>query len=511
MIFLYNRSVKKLLVKTPYILSSFRRKSANYWESIGNKEVLKLFHAAAKRVPAYKDFLKENGVEPEYIRTIEDFKYVPPIDKNNYLRVYPYEKLFWEGDIKKPLTIHATSGSTGEPTYFQRELNSDLRREVIIEAFFRYNDLTIRGPTLFIITFGMGIWSAGMGIYTGAYLATNLNGFPISIVSPGVNKIEVLKILRRLAPSFKQIIIAGYPPFVKDVIDDALYEGIDVTKLNPRFVFTGEGFPEEFRSYLADKAGIKNVFTDTMNTYGTSELGATAVETPLTIFITRLAFENESIFKELFGNLSKTPTLAQYIPYFVNFECVEGELFITGDNTIPLVKYRSGDNGGILTLKQLKEVLLRHDLNLEQELKRLDIARYLYEFPLVFVYERKNLTATLYGILIYPEFIKTALLNEKLKEFLTGKFTMMTKYGESQDQYLEINLELKKDLVVKKHYEKIALETIIETLRKKSSEFRELSGHLKERPYPRLVFWPYEDPKYFTPGTKQKWVIKSTS
>jgi phenylacetate-CoA ligase len=499
----------QFIVKSSQILYSLRGKDVNYWEKVRRREILKLFHAASKGVPAYKDFLRKNKIKPENIRTIEDFKYVPPVDKNNYLRFYPYEKLLWGGKIRKPLTIHSTSGSTGEPTYFIRDFASDLRREVIVENFFKNNDLTIKGPTLFVITFGMGIWSAGVGIYTGAYLAINLKKLPISIVSPGVNKEEVIKILKKLAPNFKQTIIAGYPPFVKDLVDDALREGINLKTLNLRFIFTGEGFNEDFRNYLTSKAGVKNVFTDTMNTYGTSELGAIAIETPLSVLVTQMASRNRNLFRDLFGDLIKTPTLAQYIPYFVNFECVDGELFFIGDSAIPLIKYRSEDNGGLLTFTQVKEILLNHGFNLEKESKKINIFNYIYQLPLVFVYERKNLTTTLYGILIYPEFIKKALFKRQLSKFLTGKFTMITKYDKKQNQYLEINLELKKGLKFKKYYEKIALQEIVKTLREKSSEFRELSNNLKERAWPKLIFWPYEHPKYFTSGIKQKWVIKS--
>jgi len=488
------------------IISLFKNKDVDYWTKIGAKEILKLFHAASKRVPAYKDFLRKNQINPEKIKTLEDFSSVPPIDKNNYLRVYPYEQLVWDGDIKKPTTIHSTSGSTGEPTYFQRDLMSDFRREVIINNFFRYNELTISGPTLFIITFSVGIWSAGMGIYTAAYLTSNLNKYPISIISPGISKIEILKILKNIAPNFKQVIIAGYPPFVKDIIDDALHEGIDLRKFNLRFVFTGEAFSEKFRDYISDKVGIKNIFIDTMNTYGTSEFGATAVETPLSILVRRLV--NKKVFNELFGNISRVPTLAQYIPHFINFECVDGELFLTGDGPIPLIKYKSGDNGGILTYQRLEEVLSNNGIDIEKESKKLGIFKYIYKLPLVFVYERKNLTTTVYGVLIYPEFIKAALLDEQLSQFLTGKFTMIQKSNKEQDQYLEVNLELKKDIDFEKQYEEIALKRILEILIEKSSEFRELYKSLGEKVYPKIVFWPYEHHEYFTTGMKQKWVKK---
>lgn len=496
-------------INTEEVLRDIKIKKTEGWLAAGKKNTLSLFHAAAERVPAYKDFLKKHKVDHRKIKTAKDFSLVPPTGKDNYFHAYPFPKLFWDGNLQKPLTIHATSGSTGEPTYFQREFGSDLMREVIIENFFQCNPLTIEGPTLFVVTFGMGVWSAGVGIYTATYLANNLRQFPISIVSPGVNKSEVLKILRKLAPNFQQVVIAGYPPFVKDIIDEALQEGINVKKFNLRFVFTGEAFTEEFRDYISQRTKMKNIFTDTMNTYGTSELGAIAVETPVAIFGRRLAYRNKKIFQALFGGTIKTPTLAQYIPSFVNFECIDGELFFTGDSATPFVKYQSGDHGGLLTFQEFSDALSGQGVRLASEARRLGIAKYIHELPFVYVYERKNLATTIYGILIYPEFIKTALFNKHLTPFLTGKFTVITQYDEDRNQYLEINLELRKGSLPKKKYERTALIKITETLQKKSSEFRELSTQMKDKTFIKVILWPYEYPEFFMGGMKQKWMRKA--
>lgn len=491
----------------PNLARLVSRKRGDFWTEVGNKETLRLFQAAARKVPAYKDFLLKNGVDPDKINNLKDLVHVPPVDKHNYLRVYPYKDLVWNGNTKQPVTIHSTSGSTGEPTYLQRNFESDLRREFIVNNFFKNNDLTITGPTLLIITFGMGVWSGGMGIYTAAYLSVNFNQYPISIISPGVNKIEVLKILKRIAPDFKQVIIAGYPPFVKDVIDEAAEMGVDFSNINPRFIFTGEAFSEDFRDYVAKNSNLKNVFLDTMNTYGTAEFGATAVETPLSILVRRLA--DKDTLKNLFGEMNKTPTLAQYIPYFVNFECVDDELILTGDGVVPLIRYRSGDNGGIISYENVNEVFLRKNIDLSGEVKKRGLQNKISKLPFVFVFERKNLATTLYGVLIYPEFIKAALMHPQLNNLLTGKFTVIQKYTEQQDQYLEINLELRKGVEMNKPREAFVARRITDVLKERSSEFRELVKNLDGRVTPRLVFWPHEYPEFFSGTTKQKWVRKN--
>ncbi len=512
--FLNNLVMREDIIKCPSyrpknLPDLLQRHDSKYWTRKGNKEMLRLFHDAAENVPAYKDFLAKHGVNHKDIKTIKDFKKVPPMDKDNYLRAYPYEALTWNGNIKRPLTIHATSGSTGEPTYFERELSSDLRRAFVVDSFFERNKKTTEGPTLFIVAFGMGVWSAGMGIYTGAYLAVHTKQRPVSIITPGVNKTEVLKILRNIAPRFKQVIIAGYPPFVKDVIDEADTEGIPLKKFSLRFIFTGEAFTEEFRDYLSNRADVRNVLLDTMNTYGTSELGPMAVETPLSIMVRRLA--NKKIFKKLFGDIIKTPTLTQYIPDFINFECVDDELYFTGDNTIPLIRYKSGDHGGVLTFKEAEEVLAENGVDLKKKCKEAGIEEHVSELPMVYVYERRNLAATLYGVLIYPEFVKSAVLHPGFYDLLTGKFTIVQKYDKQQDQHLEINLELRKDINLTERQKNLIEQRIVNTLKKRSSEFRELCQNLGERVHPRLIFWPNEHAEFFTPGSKQQWVKKVKS
>ncbi|GIW66957.1 MAG: phenylacetate--CoA ligase [Candidatus Parcubacteria bacterium] len=491
------------------VISDIKTKKTEYWIKTKEKFILNLFYNAARKVPAYKDFLKKNKINPEKIKTLEDFKLIPPINKENYILYYDYEKLLWDGSLKKPLTIHASSGTTGEPTYFFREPRFDLIREISSELFLSYRPSFLTQPTLFINTFGMGVWSAGVGMLLGCYLGNLVGNTNLSIISPGVNKIEVIKIFKNIASLYKQIVITGYPPFVKDIIDELIYEGINIKKFNLRFILIGEPFPDELKNYLKENAGLKNIFLDIMNAYGTSEFGATAFETPLSGLIKHLCLKNKIIFKEIFGDITKTPTLAQFIPYFVNFEEENGELILTGDNAIPLIRYQIGDKGGVFNYYSLIEFFENKKIKILKLAKKFKIDKTISELPFVYVYERKNLATTFYAILIFPEFIKSALLDKDLSKFLTGKFTMITKYDKNQNQYLEINLELKKGFVFKKYYEKIALKKIVETLRKKSSEYRELSNNLKERAYPKLVFWQYEHQKFFKPGGKHKWVLKN--
>lgn len=501
-----------LSVKNKYsadeIIKLIRTKKEKYWLKAREDNSLKFFKRAAKNIPAYKDFLKKNKIDPAMIKNFSDFQSVAAVSKKNYLKQYPLEKICCSCFLKKPTVFTSTSGSTGVPFYFPRDNNLDWQYSVVTDLFLKNGNLGEDAPTLVIVGFGMGVWIGGLITYK-AFEITSEKGYPISIITPGINKLEIFNALRSLAPHYKQTILIGYPPFIKDILDEAPRKGINLKNLNLRLMFAAESFTEKFRNYVSKKAGIKNPCVDTLNIYGSADIGAMAFETPLSILVRRLALSNKGLFKEIFSEISKTPTLAQYIPLFINFEqTADGRVLLTGDNIIPLVRYDIGDHGGVLTFSEVRERLKKHGFDLKKEAKKAGIENYLYELPFVYVYERTDFSTTLYGAMIYPEPVREAVQDRMLEHFLTGKFTMLTKYNKKINQYLEINLELQKNKKINNSFKRKALKKIFRTLREKISEFREISDHIKDRTLLKLVFWPAEHPEYFKPGVKQRWVIK---
>src|ERR1051325_3778994 len=118
-------------------LSDLTKLNSENWEKKRRNNALNLFSTAAKKVPAYKDFLHKNKINPNKIKTFEDFQLVPPITKKDYLRQYELRDLVWEGDLKKPLVFTSTTGSTGEPFYFPRSNALDKQYALLAEMFLR--------------------------------------------------------------------------------------------------------------------------------------------------------------------------------------------------------------------------------------------------------------------------------------------------------------------------------------------------------------------------------------
>ncbi len=484
-------------------------KKSNYWIEKREKCSIAIFHAVAERVPAYKQFLKANNINPNKITNWADFLKVPTINKDNYLKKFSLAEKCWDGSLKKPGVLTATSGSTGEPVYFLRDGNLDWQYSIIIENFLKQNSLSIKEPTLVIVCFGMGLWIAGVITYKGFELASIRNNYPISIITPGINKRDIFNALKNIGNQFNQVIFAGYPPFIKDIFDGASEQDMNLAKFNIRVLCAAESISEEFRNYIAEKASIKNIYKDIINIYGSADIGAMAFEAGISIWVKQKCKIDKTLFNSIFSPINKTPTLAQFIPDFINFEAVDGELFLTGNSSIPLVRYAIGDNGGVFSYDELVSKFTNHGLDLDEQLSKEGLSDLKCELPFVYVYERKDLSATFYGLLIFPEWIRPALLEKGVREIVTGKFTLITKYDELNNQYLEINVETRKGIKIIKKTEKFILDRVVNQLQKVSSEYREILNNLKLNAYPKLKFWPAEDPLYFPPGSKQRWVIKN--
>lgn len=491
------------------IFSQIRTKSDSFWRTSLGKNSLALFAQAAHSVPAYKEYLKKSNIQPSKIKTQADFEKVPPMTKKEYLSGNSLAEMCWPDTLRNKLVFTSTSGSTGEPFYFPRGRDLDWQYSVLLEQFL--NNTSAKGEsTLIVVCFGMGVWIGGLITYHAFELVNERGNHAVSLITPGVNKKEIFAALKNVAPSFDNVILCGYPPFIKDVIDEGPAHEIDWKKFKMKTLFAAESFTESFRDYIVENAGIKNALTDTMNIYGSAELGAMANETPLSILVRRLALANKTVYNQLFVDVDRTPTLAQFNPNFIQFEAIEKTILVTGNNALPLIRYAIGDHGGVLSFNEVVEIFTKKGIDLLAEAKTAGISKEaIHKLPFVYVYERADLSTKLYGAIIYPEFIKEALSHKELEKFVTGKFTMFTNFTDQQDEYLEINVELKQNAAATMELERMTTKVISDTLKARSAEHKNNAQMMADKVEPRIVFWNHEDPEHFRVGIKQKWVKRS--
>lgn len=485
-------------------LLAFVTKSRSNLEVSGDKNALALFHEAARKIPAYKDFLVKQKIDHKKIRTIHDFTtYVPVMDKNNYLSQYPLSDLCMEGDMFTNRIISVSSGSSGTPTFWPRGQQQDLEgREMFGEIYDRSFAME-KKKTLLVVCFSMGTWIAGTFTATTALMYAD-KGRPVNVVTPGLEKEETIKAIKSLSKYYEQVVLVGYPPFIKDVIEEGKRVGIDWRKIKTRLLLAGESFSEEWRDYVLHLLDSKDPYYDTSSIYGSADAGIFGVETPVSILVRRIYNQRSKTKQNIFGT-DILPSFVQYSPERRYFEKIGEELAFTARAGVPLIRYNIQDTGGILSFSEAIDPIIDRLLPMAQ---KHSIRLNEWQRPFLYVNGRKLFSTTIYAVNIYPENIKAALIDKRVRQWTTGLFTMATKNYSDMDQYFEINVELRRDFKAKSQHQLTVEAIILEKLLKLNAEFHKLHEAIGVKVRPRVHLVPFGDPKYFTPGAKHKWVKK---
>jgi phenylacetate-CoA ligase len=457
-----------------------------------------LFQAMVNRVPAYQAFLQEQGIEPQSIQSFDDFQTLPLITKNNYLQRYPLKDRCWDGVLESCDLIAVSSGSTGKPTFWPRFITDELQIASRFEQIFLDSFQADQQRTLAVVCFPMGTWVGGL-FTTNCCRHLAAKGYPLTIIAPGNHKTEILRVIRDLGSDFEQLVLLGYPPFIKDVIDTGIIENIPWANYQVKGVFAGEVFSEEWRSLVGNRLGSTNFIYDFASLYGTADAGVLGNETPLSITIRRFLAQQPDIARELFGE-SRLPTLVQYDPTHRFFEVEDGTLLFSGDNGIPLIRYYIADNGGIIPYLEMLDFLRKHGFD---PLAHLQNQRGIYPLPFVYVFGRSQFTLSYFGANIYPENIAVGLEQTDIQDWVTGKFVMEILEDTDHNPHLAIAVELAPN--IKADNEKVAkiAHSIQTQLIRLNSEF---ANYVPARSQsPQISLWSMGDPTYFPIGVKHRY------
>ena len=489
-------------------LERLKKASPSVWEKKGERMIIALANHAQDDLPAYKDYLHKVKLKTRHIKTIDDFRELPLLTKADYLKKADYPQLFFPKTIPEITTVAATSGSTGEPFFFPRGEHQDDQYAYVAEIFLRNQFDIQKKSSLILIGFGLGIWIGGIFTYK-CFNKVAQKGYKMALVPAGSIPDTYLKSIKKFGHLYDQIILTGYPPFVKDIVDQGAEYDIDWSKYHVKVMTAAENFSEQYRDYLANKLHIKNIYRDIVNVYGTVELGTMAHETAFTTLIKRLALNKKELYEDLFLSDKQVPTLAQYYPHMVWLEETQGEVVGTGvGSMIPLVRYRFLDRGGVYSYESMLDIMKRHGIDIMKEVKKVEIADTIMKLPFVYVYDRIDNSVVLRGANIYAQNIRDALTQEAISKYLTGKFSMLKKNDRSENPYLEVNVELKKGRTPSVQIKKEIEMHLVVGLRKVNSEYNYLYGADSESVIPKIVLWHYGDPTHFA-GGKQRWVKKS--
>jgi phenylacetate-CoA ligase len=461
----------------------------------GFNRALETFHRAARYVPAYADFLAEHGIEAESIRTPDDFASVPAVTKANYLCRYPLHMMLWHGDIAEAGTWSSSSGSTGNPTYWPRDLVSSEEAVELYARIFRHSFQSHRRSTLVVVGFAMGNWIGGTYTYN-AMLGLRRRGHKLSVITPGIDADTILRDIAELGSNYDQVVIAGYPPFVKDVLDQA---SMSVRRQNLRILLAGENVTEEWRDYVLERIGKPRQAADTCLIYGTADAGIMGYETRTTIAARRLARDDRRLARSLFGLGAALPTFVEYdADYRFTEVDAEGRFLFTIDTTVPLVRYRINDQGTVMSSIELATILREHG-------HPTPVFTSTESCGFLALHRRTDVAASFYGLKIFPENIRTALENPAVAPVLTGKFTLASTSGERLEQRLLLRVELQARAAPDAAFADRLHRLVLDALDRTNSEYRQLRRSLGPRAEPVISLHPFGDDG-FQPGIKHHWM-----
>lgn len=465
--------------------------------SQAEEKVLTLFHQAAANVPAYNDFLKKAGINPVDIRTMDDFRQLPLTDKNNYIDAYDLTLRSWFGKLSLSHFIAVSSGTTGQPHFWPRTLQTELegarQHEFFLQEFFEVN----QRKTLVIDGFYLGNVMAGT--FTLACLQLlKLKGFPLTITTPGSNDKDIITFIHALHREFDQTIIFGYPPILKEVVQQVCQhrDAIDVTKL--RLVCAGQAFTENWRDYLLNQLGSTVNKPTIMAIYGSSDAGLMGFETLLSIRIRSCLAKQPDLTQYFFGD-ERLPSLYVYDPRTIFLESPAGELCFTIDNGAPLIRYNINDRGGVIPFRQMISLMRQH-LPDSQDW----VSNNCGSFPFVYIFGRDRFIAKVYGLPIYSEYVQQALNHASLAPYVTGNFVLENVEDDDHNILLVCRVELEQGIKAEAELQKTMSEIFIQEFSALSPLYTNFLEIMGEKAKPHIILYDYQNPQYFDQDGSKK-------
>jgi phenylacetate-CoA ligase len=196
-------------------------------------------------VPFYRSKLKEKGLAPGDIKSIDDLKHLPFTLKTDLRDNYPFGLLAVpQAEIVR---IHASSGTTGKPTVVGYTRNDiDMWSEVVARS------LTMAGITrndIIQVAYGYGLFTGGLGLHYGAE-KIGASVIPIS----GGNTRKQLQLME----DFGSTVIACTPSYAAYLGESIRKEGIDPKNIKLRAgIFGAEPWTEQMRVQIQELLGIK--------------------------------------------------------------------------------------------------------------------------------------------------------------------------------------------------------------------------------------------------------------
>ncbi len=200
-----------------------------------------------ENVPFYTTAFDQHGVVPSDISTIEDIHKFPFTRKADLRDNYPF-KLF-AVPMSEILEIHASSGTTGNPTvvaYTRSDITlwSEVMARTLAAAGATKNDIVQNA-------YGYGLFTGGLGVHYGALEL----GAAVVPVSSGGTKRQL-----KLMKDFGSTVITCTPSYSVFMAEEAIEIGIDPTKFKLRVgIYGAEPWTHNMRKEIEARWNLKAI------------------------------------------------------------------------------------------------------------------------------------------------------------------------------------------------------------------------------------------------------------
>ncbi len=213
--------------------------------SLQNERLAATVRRVYECVPFYRDKMKEAGVTPDDIRSIDDLHKLPFSYKKDLRDTYPYG--LFAVPMKDVVRIHASSGTTGKQIvvgYTQHDL--DIWADCCARA------LTAAGCTnedVVQVSYGYGLFTGGLGADGGA-MRLGATAIP---ASTGNTQRQIT-----IMHDFGSTVLCSTPSYALHLAEVLEASGLTKDDISLKAgIFGAEPWTNEMRRQIEDKLGLK--------------------------------------------------------------------------------------------------------------------------------------------------------------------------------------------------------------------------------------------------------------
>ncbi|MDA8987353.1 phenylacetate--CoA ligase [Planktomarina temperata] len=296
---------------------------------------------AYTNVPHYKQSFDAAGVHPDDLKSLADLARFPFTVKTNLRSNYPF------GLFAVPRSqinrIHASSGTTGQPTVVGYTKADLAMWDEVMERSLRASGL--RAGDLLHNAYGYGLFTGGLGVHGGA----EKMGLTVVPVSGGMTERQV-----RLIEDFQATGITVTPSYMLSILDEYRRQGLDPRKSPLEVgIFGAEPWTNAMREEVEQSFDMHAV-----DIYGLSEVMGPGVSCECVESKDGLHIWEDHFYPEIID-----PETGAVLP-----DGALGELVFTSlsKEAFPIIRYRTRDLTRLLpgtarSMRRMEKVTGRSD------------------------------------------------------------------------------------------------------------------------------------------------------